>query len=213
MIVDFLVHPERDKRMYGKFPDAEVERGYLLKLANMCRSSELPILISGHSEKIFKEIIPHENEVKSRSFFLYDRSHGQGEVVKWDWEKFTALLEGKEKEEMRIHGSNIKCTQGFAVQLFAYLELNRAHWSNRAVMDFPGKDGQREDELRRHHESIGSFAKSKIRYGEILAPEEKIRTIKPSSRLAKILRLAMYPNGNITYQLIDDKTRIHRVQT
>lgn len=193
MTIDFFVHPEHADRCYGGYPNQEIYKAYLSRVIDTAKKSQYPILINGLYSDVFKELISKSNQVMSNSFAIYEDIHiDRGEVRKSDWNKFVKLLDGKKEEEMRIHGCNLgECTEGFAVQLFAYLHRNE-YWNG---------DNKKEGLLRKYHQIKGDFLKSRIRYGVTLYPPFGISITAPK----RILRY----HGNITHQLIDDKTEIY----
>ncbi|NTV24067.1 MAG: hypothetical protein HGA85_06900 [Nanoarchaeota archaeon] len=144
-----------------------------------------------------------EQRIESASYFICDCPVDLGEVSPSGWEQFTALAD--RGDSYRVHGSFFgQCTEGFAVQLFAYIK-RREHWHNwRAAVDKEGAACQ--DKLRGQHEYAGDFKNSNIRFGVVLAPTEPIKIARPSL----ISTLCKKPHGNITYQLMDDRTIVYQ---
>ena len=209
MTIDFFVHPEHACYEEGRYPNREVYQQYRTGLVHVLELSEFPILITGHyPSESFQHKIPQENHLESASFYISEYPANSGEIHPKDWEKFVKLLSGREGEGMRIHGANFgECTEGFAVQLFAYL-FRREHWHDwEFYPSYNGNDAdfKREEELRMNHQKAGDFRKSKIRYGTALHPvQKKIKIIKTS-----VNPLSKFRNGNITYQLMDDQTLVY----
>ncbi len=213
MTIDFFVHPEFNNESIGRGIDGEIYGDYIRNLSSVLESSRFPILINGlMPDKSFAERIPKGNHLESSSYWNCEFPVFKGEVSADCWEKFTGLISGREKEEMKIHGSNFgECTEGFAVQLFAYIYRNE-HWNNWTF--YPSYDGrdsdsEREKTLMMEHERSGDFTASKIRYGVVFNhPLTKVKIkSKPSDIFARFL--SKFPRGNITYQLIGEETRIY----
>ena len=205
MTIDFFVHPEHACYEEGRHPNREIYQQYQSGLINVLESSEFPILITGHhSSGVFEQQISIDSRLESASFYVSEYLANLGEIHPKDWEKFAELLSGREKEEMRIHGANFgECTEGFAVQLFAYL-FRGEHWHNWEF--YPSYNGneadfKKEEELRVNHQKAGDFRKSRIRYGKVLHPN-----LKFDKKFRKPNKL---PGIKISRQLTDDITKIY----
>ncbi len=208
MTIDFFVHPEHACYEEGKYPDGEIYQRYRASLLGTLESSDFPILINGLApEANFGWRIPKSNQLESASYFVGEYLIERGEISPQDWEKFKRLLSGYEGEELRIHGSNFgECTEGFAIQLFAYL-IREEHWHDWGFNpDFEGKgvDFKKEWRLRMGHQKNGDFRNSNIRYGNVLRPLRKIDVKKPSWN-----RFSKFRHGNVTHQLVDDNSLVH----
>lgn len=118
MTIDFFVHPEFAKSLkICKFPSSRaVYKKYMSHLIKVLNDSEFPILIeSPTGDNFFRNKILPENKFES------DKC---GQIAsELEWGRFSRLIEGRESEEMRIHGSYFgQCQRNFAFQLFTYLK-------------------------------------------------------------------------------------------
>tara|TARA_Y100000310_G_C20660034_1_gene804218 strand:- start:439 stop:1086 length:648 start_codon:yes stop_codon:yes gene_type:complete len=107
-------------------------------------------------------------------------------------EKF---IEGKEGATFTIHGSNAgECAEDIAFQI--YLIINKHPGAGNIWRNW---DIAEETKLR--YCGGGLFATSKIRYGHVSLPIDTLRSIPPCE---------MFPHGNMTHQLTDEKTRFYQ---
>lgn len=206
MPIDFFVHPEH-ARLTG-YPKQDMHEKYSDHLKRVLAESRLPVLVNGLEEGEFNRLFPQERILESTSFYVIDYPFDHGEIAPCDWEKFISII-GQERE-FRVHGCYLgECTEGFAVQLFAWLKRGE-HWHNwkgRGLSDEDKQAYKKQKRLRKQHEKQGDFRDCGIKFGVVLsAPHPK--PIKKSSFI-RIPLLTRRPYGNITWQLIDENTRIY----
>ena len=162
MFIDFFVHPEFAKhKKICRFPDSRaVYRNYLSHLIKILNDSNFPILIeSPGGDNFFREKIPSENAFES------DR-YGEIRPLQ-EWERFSRLIEGRESDEMRIHGSYFgQCQRNFALQLFTYLKTRHNFYAQELEPNLRNL-------FQRESEYFGDIRNSRIRYGVTLFRTEK----------------------------------------
>lgn len=200
-MIDFFVHPEHDRKHY---PYKKIYKKYIEGMTKAFENSECPVLIDGYNKGNFDALFTPENTLASASHRIYcELINDRGEINPKDWKRFTEMVD--QHNEFRVHGTYLaECTEGFAVQLFGYIKYGD-HWHNWCALH--NKDAfQKEESLRKHHERRGDFRDCGINFGHVLAPR-KYKIQKPN-----IIRklIGIKPHGNITHQLIDDKTVIYR---
>lgn len=204
MVVDFFVHPQHAGHEYAGYPNEKTYNQYLSHLIKRVEESKLPILIRGMNDNEIATKIATRNHLSSALYDSFGKKVDRGEIDRAYWDDFVSLLKGHESEEMRVHGCFIgQCTEGFAVQLFAYLN-SEEHWHNWGFEEDREK-AEREREIFKKYERKGDFAKSNIRYGIVLESYKGVKIIKP--RFWR--RFGRYRYGDVTYQLIDDKTALY----
>ena len=204
MTIDFFVHLSSPFTSTGIWHYINLLEEYGEDLLKSLRLSELPILVNGlNLDEGFGDMFSKSNSVRSASYKDGVFTIGRGEISSEDWEKTIDLIRGHESEPMRIHGSFFgQCTTGLAAQLFAYIH-NGEHLHNWRI---PPNDREcriewkRQKSLLKKYEREGSFFRSKIRFGAVMHPIEKINIISASDKL---------PYGNVTSQFIDSGTKIH----
>ncbi len=193
MAIEFFVHPELKKELFsnsGEYKD------YERSLNKVLEASELPILITnGLDDSIVKKF--------SDESILYSKpsSHESiiGEVSEESWSKLADILKGKKDKEMVVHGAFFgECTEGFALQLFVYLTTGK-YWDGSQNRVFNNK-------ILKDCEYYGNFSKSNVKYGTVLKNGKNIEIIKPT-----IAPFRIRNPGNLTHQLIGDKTKIYRL--
>lgn len=191
MAIDFFVHPEFKKEDY---PENQAYKEYESSLISIMESSELPILITNGQDDMFVRKLTKENILDS-----IKSSHDSvaGEVSRDSWKKLEKLIKGKKSSEMTIHGAYFgECTEGFALQLFAYLTTGK-YWDGTSNKIF-------NDKILKYHQFHGDFLRSNIKYGTVLKNGKNIEIIKPT-----ISPFRIRDSGNLTYQLLGDKTEIY----
>ena len=193
VVIDFFVHPEFKKEDYL---DNESYESYENCLVSILEASELPILITNGKDELFaKKLKTKENILDS----IGPSSHDSvvGEVSKYSWERLDKLVRDKKSSEMIIHGAYFgECTEGFALQLFVYLTTGK-YWDGVS-------NGVFNDKALKSYQSKGDFSRSNIKYGTVLKNGKNIEIIRPT-----ISPFRVRDSGNLTYQLIGDKTRIY----
>lgn len=206
MTIEFLVHPEHAAPGYGNYHDPTIYEFYKNHLQiRMMASSDCRVLISSPRQRTFFEGWVNPDLI-FLSHFVADSAGNLGDtgtVCDRDWKRFTRFIEQVKGEEMRVNGCHFgECVQSLAHQLLGLIEFGE-HWggerncSNQRVTD-------RQAAKMRQAQKEGKFARSKIRYGITLSPPfpnpQGVKVISPNSDL---------PYGNITYQLIGEKTVTH----
>jgi hypothetical protein len=200
MTIDFFVHPEH--AILTGYPYKGIHDEYISHLKQILDKSKLPVLVNGLAVGEFDKLFPPERTLTSASHYIIDLPFDYGEVAPCDWDKFEEIV--KQDNDFRVHGAHFgECTEGFAVQLFAYLK-RKEHWHDwRGTVD---KDAQKlQEKLRKAHESKGDFLNCGIKYGVVIAPPKNC---------AKIIKPGWIPfiskkHGNITYQLMDKDAVIY----
>ena len=206
MKVDFFVHPEHPA-LTG-YPITEEYNKYLEELIKIQEQSSRPILIEGLEKGNFSKRFTTQHTLQSNSFYIIDYPCDYGEIIPQDWEKLEGLV--SKEDEIRVHGAFLgECTEGFAVQLFAYLNKG-LHWHNwRGTPKYNKEEYEEERRLIKKYEKNGDFRNSQIRFGTVMAPNRKKRRIIKPSRIS----FFGLKYGNITYQLIDSLTKIYKSKT
>jgi len=194
MAIDFFVHPELKKEHYL---DNESYKGYENSLISILEASELPILITNGKDELFAKKLTKENILDSIKPSFHDSV--VGEVSRYSWEILDKLVKSKKSSEMRVHGAYFgECTEGFALQLFVYLTTGK-YWDGISNRIF-------NDKILKYHQFHGDFLKSNIKYGTVLKNGKNISIIRPT-----ISPFRIRDSGNLTYQLLDHKTKIYRL--
>ena len=120
-----------------------------------------------------------------------------GELDKNAWGSLSNIIEGKEKQDINVHGAFFgECTEGFALQLFVYLTTGK-YWNGSQNRIF-------NENLLKYHEANGNFLRSNIKYGTVLKNGKIIDIIKPT-----IAPFRVRDSGNLTHQLIGYGTVVH----
>ena len=194
VVIDFFVHPEFKKEDYL---DNESYESYENCLVSILEASELPILITNGKDELFaKKLKTKENILES---VKSPHDSVVGEVSKYSWERLDILVRDKKSSEMIIHGAYFgECTEGFALQLFVYLTTGK-YWDGISNRIF-------NDKILKYHQFHGDFLKSNIKYGTVLKNGKNISIIRPT-----ISPFRIRDSGNLTYQLLDHKTKIYRL--
>ena len=194
MAIDFFVHPEFKKEHYL---DNESYKDYEKGLISILEASELPILITNGQDEFFAKKLTKENILDSVKPSFHDSV--VGEVSRYSWEILDKLVKSKKSSEMRVHGAYFgECTEGFALQLFVYLTTGK-YWDGISNRIF-------NDKILKYHQFHGDFLKSNIKYGTVLKNGKNISIIRPT-----ISPFRIRDSGNLTYQLLDHKTKIYRL--
>lgn len=155
--------------------------------------SRFPILIKEEGgDDFFKETISLKNQ------FLSDTPK-YGHVSQDDWERFTELLNSTKTEDMRVHGSYYGlCVDGFAIQLFAYLNLKVNWFTNFKTHT---KKNEKLFKMVEKHRLKKDFLSSGIKYGTVLYPN-----ISLQPKFAYVDKL---PIPGVPTQFSDDQTIIY----
>ena len=196
MTIDFFVHPEFHSDMSLAGFDSENYQLYIEQLIEAAKKSEFPVLIVGLDDRIFRQLIPQNNQFVSASFQENSETQYRGEIHPLEWQRFVNVLPTLDGQQVMIHGSYLaECLESFAVQLFAYLRLHE-HWHDW-IDDDRGRYSRERKSLVAHLLN-GDFSISGIRYGHVLppSPTEMLVRVKP---------------GGITYQLVDSNTIVHHL--
>ena len=201
MRIDFFVQP--DHAFITGYPNEPVLNAYRAHISRVFEKSECPILISGLERGEIDTRFSVEQILQSASYVHNDEPFDHGEVAPPDWHKFTEIV--KRGNEFRVHGSYFgQSTQEFAVQLFAYLHLSD-HWHNW-TREENLQDKHLQTLFTKLYQSRGDYAKSPIKYGVVLSSFNPVKVQEPS--LLGILTGKLH--GNITHQLMDDKTVVYK---
>ena len=191
MAIDFFVHPEFKKEL---FLNNENYKAYERGLISILEASELPILITNGQDNQYLKKFPEKNILYSMQ-----KSHESlsGELDKNAWGSLSNIIEGKEKQDINVHGAFFgECTEGFALQLFVYLTTGK-YWNGSQNRIF-------NENLLKYHEANGNFLRSNIKYGTVLKNGKIIEVIKPT-----ISPFRVRDSGNLTHQLIGYGTVVH----
>ncbi len=198
MSIDMFVHPDFPFEQTNGDCNTKTYKKYFDALVDRWKRSKLPILVKGiQGHKRFIDAVGKvKHSFNSDSYRFHDCPPIEvGEIrPNDDWNRFEELLESVNYAGFLIHGAyQGECTEGLAVQLFAYKVLGE-HW-----LGTRGKEKQ-----VKKFERNGSFAKCGIKYGVVhRAPaHSKARVIAPSF-------WRLLPHGNIMYQLQGNATEVH----
>ncbi|MBI2124308.1 hypothetical protein HYT92_00810 [Candidatus Pacearchaeota archaeon] len=218
MTIDFFVHPEYPNPIYRNGVSREAYAKYLDDLMEVARASAFPVLIRGHHDHHFMDLIPKERHFMSYSLFVKAppvyKIQETGLVLPDQWDRFAQMLASADYQDngpdTRVHGAFFgKCPKDFAVQLFLYLASGQ-YFSPYAEDEQPLRQSAIAHMLQ------GNFKRSKIKYGNVFDDPNKPSVIVPPPEnlliwlIEKLTFSSSFPNGDINYQLIDSRTAIYR---
>jgi hypothetical protein len=200
MTIDFFVHAEH--AILTGYPYKDVHDKYISHLKRILDKSKLPVLVNGLASGEFDRLFPAERTLASASHYVVEIPFDRGEVAPYDWGKFEEIV--KQGNDFRVHGAHFgECTEGFAVQLFAYLK-RKEHWHD--WMGIPDRDAEKiQEKLRKAHEANGDFLNCGVKYGVVIAPPKNCVKITKPGWIPFISK----KHGNITYQLMDQDSVVY----
>lgn len=202
MGVDVFIHPEVERshrsRRYRAYED---------DLYGALRASDLPLLVKGGYAGRFSRNDRFAYRLASEQVGDGRKALGTGFVCREHWSALAQLLDAHRNEEWRLHGTYAeRCVVSFAAQALCYLATGERLGVGTPAMGHP--------ELAML-ECEGGFARSSLRLGTVMS---EYRPGTQAGRpwapwLLKVLPerwiAASARHGDATYQMMDDRTRMH----